>query len=134
MQQLFDANKQMQQFTLHSLEEIMLNPSEILGDQLETLVSFKPKESEQELLLHFKHQNFIFNSQPCQILTIRDMTSFYKFDDLKNQHDMAKSINVTVSHEMMTPLNCIISFADNLTSALENPEQKNKANLISKTA
>ena len=35
---------------------------------------------------------------------------------------------------MMTPLNCIISFAENLFSSVSNPAQKKKAQLIATTA
>ena len=35
---------------------------------------------------------------------------------------------------MMTPLNCIISFADNLFSSITNLDQKKKAQLIATTA
>jgi len=35
---------------------------------------------------------------------------------------------------MMTPLNCIISFADNLICSISNLDQKKKAQLIGTTA
>ena len=44
-------------------------------------------------------------------------------------------LNATVSHEMMTPLGCIISFADNLSESLRADLPKfEKARTIFKTA
>jgi hypothetical protein len=45
------------------------------------------------------------------MLTIRDQTDFLKLEHSENQNRMLSVLNATVSHEMMTPLRCIISFA-----------------------
>ena len=47
---------------------------------------------------------------------------------------MAKAVNATVSHEMMTPLNCIITFAEILKTGILSPEQLRIVSLVKKTS
>ena len=69
-------------------------------------------------MIQFK--SLIFDSKPCKILTIRDMTHFYKFEQVNHQKNLITTLNTTVSHEMLTPLNCIIAIADYLTENIKN--------------
>ena len=62
------------------------------------------------------------------------MSSYYKFKKLKNEHDLVKNLTATVSHEMMTPLNCISTFADCLGAQLKEPEHKKIAMTINRTS
>jgi K+-sensing histidine kinase KdpD len=45
-----------------------------------------------------------------------------------------ESLNATVSHEMMTPLNCIVAFAEKIAVDAADSQSSNNAGIISKTA
>ena len=68
------------------------------------------------------------------MLTIRDQTDFLKLENSENQNKMLSVLNATVSHEMMTPLRCIISFGEAAALDAKQPQQKRKINLIVSTA
>ena len=55
---------------------------------------------------------FIFNNKECFILNVNDLTSLKQVSALKSENSLLNLLAANVSHEMMTPLNCIIYFAD----------------------
>ena len=55
---------------------------------------------------------FIFNNKECFILNVSDLTSLKQVSTLKSENNLLSLLAANVSHEMMTPLNCIIYFAD----------------------
>ncbi len=48
------------------------------------------------------------------MLTFRDVTKLLKSEQLEKENIFYNRLTATVSHEMMTPLNCIITFARSL--------------------
>lgn len=84
--------------------------------------------------VQISHQQLTFNSKPCTMLTIRDQTDFLKLENSENQNKMLSVLNATVSHEMMTPLRCIISFGEAAALDAKQPQQKRKIDLIVSTA
>ena len=51
-----------------------------------------------------------FDSKPCKVLNIRDMTSFQELSESKREVEMSQMLSSTVTHEVMTPLNCVETF------------------------
>jgi signal transduction histidine kinase len=78
-------------------------------------VALKPIESERtNRILLITRNAFIFNNKECFILSINDLTSLKQVSTLKTQNNLLNLLAANVSHEMMTPLNCIIYFSDQL--------------------
>jgi len=46
------------------------------------------------------------------MMSIRDLSDFYKLQKSENQNKLLNLLNSTVSHEMITPLRCIINMAE----------------------
>ena len=45
------------------------------------------------------------------MLTIRDVSKILKADKMEQENEFYQTLTATVTHEMMTPINCIITFA-----------------------
>lgn len=56
------------------------------------------------------------------MLTIRDLTKLISAEKIENENRFYNSLTATVSHEMMTPINCILTFARVLHSQLTNED------------
>ena len=54
------------------------------------------------------------------MVVIRDITSGIKYEKLKMHSKLADMLTATVSHDMRTPLNAIISISKYLITELEN--------------
>jgi len=53
-------------------------------------------------------QNLIFNSKECVVLTCRDISSIAENAKLASVNKMLHLMSSAVSHEMVTPLKCVI--------------------------
>jgi len=69
---------------------------------------------------------FIFNNKECLILNVSDLTSLKQVSTLKTENNLLGLLAANVSHEMMTPLNCIIYFADILIEFLRADKVRSK--------
>jgi signal transduction histidine kinase len=54
------------------------------------------------------------------MVVIRDITSGIKYEKLKLHSKLADMLTATISHDMRTPLNAIISISKYLINDLEN--------------
>ena len=52
----------------------------------------------------------MFKGKECLMLTIRDVDKLISVEKIENENKFFNTLTSTVSHEMMTPLNCIITF------------------------
>lgn len=80
------------------------------------------------------NKKFVYNGSKCYMMNIRDLTQHYKLQQVVEERNNIKMLNSTVTHEMMTPLNCVTSFADRLVSLLKDKKQRSYAVLISRTS
>jgi hypothetical protein len=48
------------------------------------------------------------------MITVRDLTQYYVCKFANDQIGFLSTLNATVSHEMMTPLNCVVAFAERI--------------------
>lgn len=62
----------------------------------------------------------IYNDQECNIVKIRDITASEKLKKAKDQNNLMGLMTASVSHEFLTPLKCISSFAKEIQSSVEN--------------
>ena len=53
------------------------------------------------------------------MIMVRDVTRLVKYDRLKVQNEFAEMLTATISHDMRTPLNAIISVSKNLLPDLK---------------
>jgi K+-sensing histidine kinase KdpD len=60
------------------------------------------------------------------MVVIRDITSGIKYEKLKMHSKLADMLTATVSHDMRTPLNAIISISKYLITELENRKTSKK--------
>jgi hypothetical protein len=60
------------------------------------------------------HQNIFYNNKECKILNIRDVTSLKKLVKSEKNNKTMQLLTASVSHELITPLKCIGSFAKEL--------------------
>jgi hypothetical protein len=72
--------------------------------------SVKDKD-DQTMTLQLNFQSLIYNAKQCQVLTVCDITEIDKFAKLSADNKMLSLLTSSVTHEMITPLKCIIEFA-----------------------
>ena len=83
--------------------------------------------------LQLKYQDIIFNNKQCKVLTIRDITEIKRFAKVSADNKMLSLLNSSVTHEMITPLKCVIQFGTTLLKS-KDPKVVKEAELIVSTA
>ena len=56
-------------------------------------------------------QNIIMHDKECRILTIRDIDAEYLLAKAEREIEFFHVLTSAVSHEQLTPIRCIITFA-----------------------
>lgn len=67
------------------------------------------KGNEKQRTIEFSKQFLLYNSQDCEVMTLRDISKIQQLTQLKSENEMLGLLTSSVSHEMLTPLKCIIS-------------------------
>ena len=67
-------------------------------------------------------------------MTFRDVTEVKKAAKIQAANKLLSLLTSTVTHEMVTPLKCMISFATSVLKELQNSPKKHEAELILTTA
>lgn len=68
--------------------------------------------TEKENIIQFAIQKLIFKSKQCYVLTMRDITMWKNNAKLSEKNKVLNLMSSSVSHEMLTPLKCIVSIVD----------------------
>ena len=76
----------------------------------------------------------IFNKEECQVATFRDITNLKKLAKIEAENKLLQLLSSSVTHEMVTPLKCIINFSESLIKELRNSPKKTEAELILTTS
>lgn len=85
--------------------------------------------------MQISFQSLFFNNEECRILRIRDITAHKQLEKAQNENKMLSFLQASVSHELLTPIKCIGSIAQELVYALfNNGNLKYKAELIQSTS
>ena len=87
------------------------------------------KEDSQKVLLLTKNK-FIYKNNDSFILNITDLTSLKRVDQLQSQNDLLNLMTANVSHEMDTPLKCMIILADKIIKQTKCEQKRQMAILI----
>ena len=72
------------------------------------------QDKSAEKFLWLKVHNLMFKGKECQMLTLRDVTKLLSVEKIESENKFFNTLTSTVTHEMMTPLNCIITFGRSL--------------------
>jgi signal transduction histidine kinase len=76
----------------------------------------------------------IFNSKECWILTIRDVSKIKQIAQLSDENETLSLLTSSVSHELITPIKCIIAFGEEAKRESESPFVTTQCDLIIDTA
>lgn len=68
------------------------------------------------------------------MISVRDLTQYYVCKFANDQIGYLSTLNATVSHEMMTPLNCMAAFAEKIQNQSSDSDSRAQANIIVKTS
>ena len=69
--------------------------------------------------LQCNFQNLIFNDKQCKVLSIRDITDINNYAKVQAENRMLSLHTSSVSHEMITPLKCIIKLGRDLAKSID---------------
>ena len=70
-------------------------------------------------------QTMIFNSKECWILTVRDISKIKQIAKLSAENETLSMLTSSVSHELITPIKCIIKFGEEAKKDSESTFVKN---------
>ena len=68
------------------------------------------------------------------MLTVRDLTDVHRLQETTRENELSKMLQATLSHEVMTPLKCIMTFVASILKATDTATAHKYANLIQNTA
>ena len=70
--------------------------------------------NDKELCTRFllaRRQKMTIQGEDCDMLSFSDFTKYKQFDEMKLENEVLNMLTATVTHELKTPLNCVVSFA-----------------------
>ena len=75
----------------------------------------------------------LYNDKDCQVLTIRDISAQENLEIAEEKNNLLHLLTSSVSHELMTPIRCMISFGQELFQSLTSEKKCRKAFMIVNT-
>ncbi len=77
--------------------------------------------------IEISHQKLLYNNTESEIFTFRDTTKQVEIRTVQEQNKTTNLLVSSVTHELITPLRCIVSMTDQLfeTRTLDNFVDKN---------
>lgn len=95
---------------------------------------FKLDHEDGQKHVAIKRSNILFQNKDCEIFTIVDQTQILANQTMRHQNNMLNTLTASVSHDMMTPLKCIILYAQYLLTTLMPEQDLQKVIYIKRTA
>lgn len=74
------------------------------------------EDGDQDRIVLVSKQEFCYDNRECYMMNLRDLTQHYKLQRVMQEKKNISLLNSTVTHEMMTPLNCVTTFSERLVS------------------
>ena len=104
-----------------SISEIVAQPLECLGEIKSNVAKFlHPTELK---FYKISAQNMFFDSKQCVMLTFRNITQIQE-DALRVADSKMVNLMSAVSHEMITPIKCIIALTEHIKTEQSQTEFK----------
>lgn len=66
------------------------------------------KKADTAKFVEFKLQEIFYDKRDCMLLQFRDMSEIHNNIKLESDNKMLQLMSSSVSHEMLTPIKCII--------------------------
>lgn len=66
-----------------------------------------------------RYQNLAYNNKLCKLFSIRDVTAIRALGAAQSQNHYLNMLTASVTHELMTPINCISTFSSSLALSLK---------------
>jgi K+-sensing histidine kinase KdpD len=76
----------------------------------------------------------MFNQEECKVATFIDVTEIQKFAKIEADNKLLQMLTSSVTHEMVTPLKCMVSFSETVVKALADSPKRYEAELIMTTS
>lgn len=87
-------------------------------------------EAKDPRFFELQLNNFTVNKQQYRVATFHDVTEGLLLARAEHKSKMVELLSSSVSHEMLTPLKCIASFANSLQKELRHNAKRKDAELI----
>jgi hypothetical protein len=104
-----------------SISEIVEHPSECLGEIKSNVAKFLHPTKLQ--FYKISAQNMFFDSKQCVMLTFRNITQIQE-DALRVADSKMVNLMSAVSHEMITPIKCILALTEHIKTEQSRTEFK----------
>ena len=69
------------------------------------------RETIEQKWVNVRRQKMIFDGEKCLLLSLRDVTSSHMLDKTKKESEMLKKLHMTISKDLVDPLNLITTSA-----------------------
>lgn len=100
----------------------------------QVFVKVKNPTTGLEKILDVGFSPLVYVNTDAILMTMRDITVIREFSKISEHNKMLTILTSSVTHEMITPLRCIIQFASNVLKSTTNPAKKKELELILSTA
>ena len=69
---------------------------------------------EPNKIVTFSSRHIYYQGQPMRMITMRDVSKVIQYEKLKVNSELTDMLTATISHDMRTPLNAIITVSKNI--------------------
>lgn len=91
-------------------------------------------ESDDARFLELHYNNMTVNGEDYITATFHDCTEVVRLEKVESNNRLLNMLTSSVTHELMTPLKCISSFARSLQKELQHSAKRQEAELIDVTS
>jgi signal transduction histidine kinase len=90
--------------------------------------------NEIQKYLIIRYQNLTYDNKDRHMLTIRDISKLRDLEKAESKNAYMNALNATVTHELITPLICILTFANGILKAVSDPFVQSQTKMILSSA
>ena len=85
---------------------------------------------DQERFLIVKRKDIIFDKKRCQLIKFTDISTYKWLEQKEEKHRLLTTLNATIHHEMLAPLNAKKAIARYLQTKLDDEKDRELAEVI----
>ena len=94
----------------------------------------KGSEDEDDRIFDVNFQPLTYQNRECTLVSVRDISELRKFQKISENNKILTLLTSSVTHEMITPLRCIIQFTHNVLKQTPDLKQRKELQLILSTS